>query len=76
VAGRVGNGATGGGAGLLGVWGVTVRPVDTDPAVAQQLLRHAERQTKALENINYVLMIWFVVSLLAAAVWILTTAVA
>lgn len=66
VAGRVNRGATGGGTGLVGV---TVRPVETEPTTFEtQLLRHAERQTKALENINWVLMALFVLFLIGAAI--------
>lgn len=37
----------------------------------QQLLAHAERQTKALENINWVVMALFVVALIGAAIWVI-----
>jgi hypothetical protein len=37
--------------------------VDTQPNVEQALLEHAQRQTKALENINYVVMALFVLVL-------------
>lgn len=43
--------------------------MDTD--VSQALLEHAQRQTKALENMNWVLMALFVLSLISAAVWLI-----
>jgi hypothetical protein len=44
--------------------------VDTE-SVEQQLLRHAARQTKALENINWVVMALFVIGLIAAGIWVI-----
>ena len=53
--------------------GFTVRTVDTDPKIETQLLRHAERQTKALENINWVVMALFVLGLIGVAIWVITS---
>jgi hypothetical protein len=39
--------------------------------VEQQLLAHAERQTKALENINYVVMALFVLVLISAGIFLI-----
>lgn len=39
-------------------------------SVEQALLAHAERQTKALENMNWVLMFLFVLGLVAAGIWL------
>lgn len=43
---------------------MTERGID----VNQALLEHAERQTKALENINWVLMALFVLGLITAGI--------
>jgi len=37
----------------------------------QALLAHAERQTKALENMNWVLMFLFVLGLVTAGIWLI-----
>jgi hypothetical protein len=35
------------------------------------LLEHAQRQTRALENMNWVVMALFVLGLISAAVWLI-----
>ena len=46
--------------------------MDTESvSVEQQLLRHAERQTKALENINWVLMALFVAALVGLGLFLI-----
>ena len=42
--------------------------MDTENTVEKQLLDHAARQTKALENINWVLMALFVLSLIVGGI--------
>jgi hypothetical protein len=42
---------------------------ETDVQAA--LLEHAQRQTKALENMNWVVMALFVLGLIAAGIWLI-----
>lgn len=45
--------------------------MDTEPTVEQQLLKHAERQTSAIERIDRIVFASFLIGLAATAIWVI-----